>query len=113
MKASMQKVQAGLAAFVDNEMINHMEGWQKIGFGAASALAIKNLPNTLDAYMNHPVVVAFGVVDNDKNIDIDALHDAVIDNFTSAGEYVNIPLIGRIKISKQDIENLYQYIKDA
>lgn len=113
MKASIEKVQAGLAKYIDNEMINHLQGWQKIGFGASSALIIKNLPNTIQAYKNSPVVAMFGVLDEDNNIDIDALHDAISDYFTSDGEYVNVPLLGRIKFTKQDIETLYQYIKEA
>lgn len=113
MKASIQKVQNGLVKFIDTEMINHMEGWQKIGFGAASALVIKNLPNTLEQYANHPAIAMLGIIDTDKNVDIDALHDAVMDYFSSEGEYVNIPMIGRMKITKQDVETLYQYIKEA
>ncbi len=113
MKANIQKVQVGLANFIDKEMVNHLDGWQKIGFGAASALIIKNLPNTINAYMKHPVVVAFGIIDKDQNVDIDALHDAIIDHFGSEGEYINIPMIGRFKISKQDVELLYKYIKEA
>lgn len=51
MVASIQKVQAGLVRYIDTEMLNHMDGWQKIGFGAVSALIIKNLPNTAQRYM--------------------------------------------------------------
>lgn len=113
MKANIQKVQNGLAKYIDSEMINHLDGWQKIGFGAAAALIIKNLPNTIKAYMQHPLVVALGVVDADENIDIDALHDAVMDYFSTEGEYINVPMLGRIKIIKQDVELLYKYIKEA
>lgn len=113
MKASVQKVQNGLVKYIDNEMINHLDGWQKIGFGAASALIIKNLPNTIATYANHPAVAMLGIIDKDSNVDIDALHDAVMDYFKSEGEYVNIPLIGRVKITKQDVESLYKYIKES
>lgn len=113
MKANIQKVQNGLIKFIDTEILNHLGSWQKIGFGAGSALLIKNLPQTIENYANHPTIAMFGIIDKDKNIDIDALHDALIDNFTSEGEYVNIPLIGRIKITKQDIETLYNLIKEA
>ncbi len=113
MKASIQKVQIGLANFIDTEMVNHLDGWQKIGFGAAAALIIKNLPNTINAYMKHPIVVAFGVIDEDGNIDIDALHDAIMDHFATDGEYINIPMLGRVKITKQDVETLYKFIREA
>lgn len=113
MVANIQKVQTGLVRYIDTEMINHLEGWQKIGFGAASALIIKNLPNTMQVYMNHPFVQALGVVDSEGNIDIDALHDAVKDYFSEQGEYINIPLMGRVKFTKADIEALYKYIKEA
>lgn len=113
MKASIQKVQNGLIKFIDTEMVNHLDGWQKIGFGAASALIVKNLPNTVATYANHPAIAMLGIIDKDNNIDIDALHDAILDHFGSDGEYVNIPLIGRVKITKQDVETLYQHIKEA
>lgn len=113
MKASIEKVQAGLVKFIDTEMINHLDGWQKIGFGAGSALIIKNLPKTIEAYAKHPAIAMLGIVDEDGNIDIDAVHDAIMDYFSSEGEYVNVPLIGRVKITKQDVETLYKYIKEA
>ncbi len=113
MKASIQKVQSGIARFIDTEMINHLDGWQKIGFGAASALAIKNLENIIKQYKSNPVIAMFGIIDEDNNIDIDALHDAIMDYFNTEGEYVNVPLLGRLKITKQDVETLYKYIKEA
>lgn len=113
MVANIQKVQVGLARYIDTEMLNHMDGWQKIGFGAASALIIKNLPNTVQRYMNHPLIQALGIMDEEKNIDIDALHDAVAEHFGEQGEYVNIPLLGRVKFTKADIEALYNHIKEA
>ena len=85
----------------------------KIGFGAASALVVKNLPGTLEQYAKHPFVIMLGVIDADGNIDIDALHDAVADYFKSEGEYVNVPMIGRMKFTKSDVESLYRYIKEA
>ncbi len=113
MKVGLDKVQLGLTKFIDSEMINHLEGWKKIGFGAGAALIIKNLPNTLQVYANHPFIAMLGVIDENGKIDIDALHDAVVDYFSENGDYVNIPLLGRVKITKEDIENLYKYIKEA
>lgn len=113
MLANIQKVQAGLIKYIDSEMINHMDGWKKIGFGASSALIIKNLPNTVQIYSGHPFVQALGIIDEEGNVEIDALHDAVKDYFSDAGEYIDIPLIGRVKFTKSDVETLYQYIKEA
>lgn len=113
MVANIQKVQAGLVRYIDTEMLNHMDGWQKIGFGAVLALIIKNLPNTAQRYMNHPLIQALGIMDEDKNIDIDALRDAVVEHFGEQGEYVNIPMLGRVKFTKADIEALYNHIKEA
>lgn len=113
MKASLEKVQIGITKFIDNEMINHLQGWQKIGIGAGMALIIKNLPNFIEKYKNSPIVLMFGVIDEDMNIDIDALHDAVSDYFSEQGEYINLPIIGRVKFTKQDIETLYKYIREA
>lgn len=113
MTATIQKVQNGLVKFIDTELINHLDGWQKIGFGAASALIVKNLPNTIQQYAKTPAIAMLGVIDKDMNIDIDALHDAIMDYFSTEGEYVNVPMVGRMKITKQDVESLYKYIKEA
>ena len=113
MKASIEKVKSGLTTFIDGNLINHLEGWQKIGVGAAAALLIRNLPATVEKYAKHPFVVALGIIDDDLNVDIDALHDAVADYFLGDGEYINVPVIGRVKITKEDVEGLYQSIKEA
>lgn len=63
--------------------------------------------------MNRPLIQALGIMDEDKNIDIDALRDAVVEHFGEQGEYVNIPMLGRVKFTKADIEALYNHIKEA
>lgn len=112
MKVTIEQIQKGFIKFIDTEIINHLQGWQKIGFGATAALIIKNLPNIAKAYMNNPVVSMLGVIDSEEKIDVEAIHDALADYLTETGEYIDIPMFGRIKVTRQDLETLYIDIKE-
>lgn len=113
MVVTIDKIQRGLAYYFDKEFIPHLTGWSKLGAGTAVALIINNLPQTMERYRHNAFIDMLGVIHDDKQVDITALHDAVCQYFSNEGEYIDLPVIGRVKFTRQDIELLYKYIKEA
>ena len=109
---SMQKFQNGIVQYVDNDIIPHLDGIQKLGVGVYVALAGKNLSKLIRAYMDKPYIRVLDVIDKDGNIDVDKLYSAAAPMFQNGEKYpVQFPVIGEIRFDKSDLEKLYQYIR--
>ena len=68
----MDKVQRGLALFIDRELAPSLSGWDKVLVAGGAGLAVAKLPSLIAQY---PIVSALGVYDKENNlVDIDALH---------------------------------------
>lgn len=110
---TLEQVKAGLAKYIDKEMLPHLNGFAKIGLGAYSALAMSNLGAVLMKYKDAPAVSILGVIDEEGNVDIDKLYDAVIPVVANEKLSFDIPVIGRYTINRMDIEKIYGYIKES
>lgn len=112
--ATIQQIQRGFVAFVDNEVAVAFEGWQKAVVGGAAGLLAANFPNVVKTYGSHPVVAALGVCDpNSGIVNIDALYNAFVPKLGADKIPVAIPKIGIIRLGRDEIDCLMRYIKEA
>ena len=112
--ATIKQVQDGFIKFVDKHLSGAFEGWQRAVVVGASTLLAAGFPNLVKVYAANPVVAAMGVYNPQAGtIDIDALYNAFIPNLGNDKIPVSIPKIGTIKLSKDDIDVLVRYIKEA
>ena len=110
--ASIQQIQRGAAHFVDNELVPAFVGAEKILVGGAAALFVANLGNIIQQYAAHPVVAAMGVFNN-GDIDIDAVYKAFAPGFGAEKLSLKVPMVGTLKIGREEVDKLYNYIKEA
>ena len=112
---TMDKIQAGLTAFVDREIAPSLSGWDKVIVSGGLALMAANLPNIISAHASNPAVAALGVYDAQTNsIDIDAVYNAVCQYIGSERMPVPTPVVGlTVKIGRPEVDALYRYIKGA
>lgn len=111
---TIDKIQQGIAKFIDRELVPSLSGWDKVLVGGAAGLMAANLPRIIGRFSSHPVVAALGVYDAENNmIDIDAVYSAVQPYIGTERLPAKIPLLGiTVKMGKQEIETLYRYIKE-
>ena len=69
--ATIAQIQAGAARFIDTELLPSFSGWQKVLVGGGAGLLLKNLPQTLVALAQNPMVAALGVY-NAANSTVDS-----------------------------------------
>lgn len=110
--ASIQQIQQGAARFVDNDLVPAFSGAEKILVGGAAALLIANMAGIVNQYASHPMVAALGVY-KDGEIDIDALYKAFSPRFGAEKIPLKLPVVGTLKIGKEEIDKIYRYIKEA
>lgn len=110
--ASLQQIQQGAVRFVDNELVPAFSGVEKVLVGGAAALLVANLGNLVQQYTSHPMVAALGVYNN-GDIDIDALYKAFAPRLGAEKYPLKLPMVGTIKVGKEEIDKLYKYIKEV
>lgn len=110
---SVNQVQAGLAAFIDNEIEPKISGVGKWLVGAAAAAYIAELPQVLQKLSTNPYMAALNVASPDGSVDVEKLFKYLRPAAQKAPATLDIPLIGRLTLSAADVEALYSYIMRA
>ena len=112
--ATIQQIQAGAARFIDNELIPAFSGWQKVIIGGGAGLLLKNLPQTLAALAQNPMVAALGVYNAQTGtVDVDALANAFLPQMGADALPINIPGGVTVRLTRADFDKLIRYIKEA
>ena len=112
--ATIQQVQKGFTRFVDNHLACAFSGWQKAIVLGGSTLIAANLSKIIARYAAQPLVDAVGIFDiNSGTVDIDALYNAFVPNLGSEKIPLTIPIIGVVKLGKEEFDYILRYIKEA
>lgn len=50
------------------------------------------------------------IFDEEGNVDLEVVKEAVLENMTDAGLKIDIPVVGTIRFKRDDVEKLYKCI---
>lgn len=106
------KVQAGIAKYLDAELITKLDedSVQKVLVGVAISLYIKKFSNLIAMAQDKPAIKMLDIIDDKGNIDIDTIKKELEKQIPDTGIKVDLPLIGTMTFHKSDIATLYEYI---
>ena len=115
---SIGQIERGIARYVDNEIMPniHQSGLAKIAIGTAAGIIVQRVGRMIDQYTSNPALQALGLVDAEKNIDLDLLVPELKKNIPDEGFKVRIPnpLTGADMVAmtfhRDDVDRLHQYI---
>ena len=112
--ATIAQIQAGAARFLDAELVPSFTGWQRVLVGGGAGLLLKNLPQTLAALAQNPMVAALGVYNaQNGTVDVDALANAFLPQMGADALPINIPGGVTVRLTRADFDKLIKYIKEA
>lgn len=112
--ATIQQVQKGFVRFIDNDVAGAFDGWHKAVVVGGATLLAANFPNIVQAYSAHPLVAAMGVYNPENGtIDIDSLYAAFVPNMGADKIPITIPKVATIKLGKEELDKIRQYIREA
>jgi hypothetical protein len=103
------QVKQGLSAYITNEIIAKMSGWQQWVAGAVSAMVMTRADQIYSDLRQNPMIAVLGVIDDEGMIDIDALHAAFRDSAKSPVE-IALPGMGKITLTATDVDLIKQYV---
>lgn len=108
---SVSQIQNGVMAYLEKEFLPVLSGWKKPVVATAIALYAKNAPQILDNFFGKKYVSVLGLY-KDGLIDLDQIYAAFVENMNGSIS-VEIPAVGTVQLSRQNIDDLYASIKGA
>jgi Ca2+-binding EF-hand superfamily protein len=111
----MARVEKGIAAYLDREMMPKVDadGLQGFGVGIVTTLLIKRVGNVIDSYKDNKIAQALGVFDKNGNVDVDVLREVLKDNISDNGRKMTFPIVGSFTFYRNDVDMLYSCIMEA
>lgn len=115
----VDQIQRGFAEFVDKHVAVAYNGIEKAIVLAGATLLAANFPGIISQYSNHPMVSAFGIYDSETGgVDIEAVYNAIAQHIGTEKIPISFPRLGSInlgtiKIGREELDQLYRYIKEA
>ena len=107
---TLAQVQAGVEKYLETEILSKIPGWQKWVLGAAASRMLSRSGEIFNTLKNNPVVSAMGVIDEQDQIDIDAIYREFSKQAQHGAITFDIPLMGALTVNSGDIDRLYNYI---
>jgi hypothetical protein len=106
----------GLSRFIDESILSHypVTSMKRILMAGAVSIYLKQSDNMIDTLASNPLVTGLGVMGSDGNVNIEVLRDALKGEIKKAGFMrLNIPMIGDIDFTTEDVDTLYRFIVEA
>lgn len=107
------KVFNGFSRYLDEEILPKLKGSYKYWlFGTVMGIALSDAEATLKALTDHPLAKMYRLVEGDM-IDIEKIYPHLHRAAEKSEAVIEIPMIGPLTVTVQDVEKLYQYIRSA
>ena len=106
------KVLNGITTYIDREIVDKINGWQKWVVGSGIGIAMSNSTNVFNELKKSPVVKMLGVIDKDDKIDVEKIYKELKKQAKKGAITFDVPLVGTMTLNEQDVDKLYQYIKE-
>lgn len=109
---TIEQAARGLTSYLDAELLPHLPTGKALIVGAAAALYIRKAPDIARQLIGMPAVKLLGIIDEQGNIDIDELYNAVLPQVRGTFD-LSVPLVGNLTFDRAEIDKLYSYLKGA
>lgn len=107
---TLAQVQAGVEKYLDTEILSKIPGWQKWVLGAAASRTLSRSGEIFNTLKSNPVVSAMGVIDDQDQIDIDAIYREFAAQAQRGAVTFDVPFVGALTLTAADVDKLYRYI---
>lgn len=114
MHCNAEQVMKGISNYAESEIMTKLPTMGKWVVGAGIGMAMDKAGAIVASLQNNKLVKASGIVDDEGNIDIDTMARHLKESASRYGKaYIDIPLVGNMAFSSDDIEILRNYITRA
>ncbi|MCM1232078.1 MAG: hypothetical protein NC489_18305 [Ruminococcus flavefaciens] len=110
---TLEQVKKGAETFCAKEIEHKLPLSKAFLFGTAAGVMFAKFDALAEWVRSKPLVSALGIVSDDGEIDDDTLFAAMRTQAEMGNASFDIPIIGNITFSGEDVDKLHQYIRSA
>lgn len=110
---SIERVQAGVARYLDTEIISKMSGVNKWLVAAAASAYVSDAPELLRKLNEKKAFAALNLIDEAGNVDVEKIYQSLKPAAAKCPAPITLPIIGTLTFTEQDVDSLYTYIMQA
>ena len=103
----------GMTKYIDQEIINKIQGWQRWALGAGAGIMMTKGSNMFNALKANPIIKMLDVIDENDMIDIDTIYTELRKQAEKGSATFEAPMIGAITLTKDDVDKLYRLITEG
>lgn len=107
------QVTKGISRFVDEEILSKLQGKEKIALGVGTGIMLRRGENLFNAIKEQPLIKMLEIVDENDNIDIEIIYEELKKQMGDSSESFDIPMVGRLTLTKDDVDKLYSLIVEG
>lgn len=104
------QVKQGLMYYIESEFVSKFPDWRKWGIAIGAAAYINKLDKIFQEKL--PMLIDLGYAREDGTLDIEKVYNDFITVAQKQGSInQNVPLIGNVEFTQDDITKIYQILK--
>ena len=103
----------GMTKYIDQEIINKIQGWQRWALGAGAGIMMTKGANIFNTLKANPIIKMLDVIDENDMIDIETIYAELRKQAEKGSATFEAPMIGTITLTKDDVDKLYRLIKEG
>ncbi|MBR4972774.1 MAG: hypothetical protein IKY59_07375 [Oscillospiraceae bacterium] len=106
----LNKIQNGIARYIDMEILPQVDGWQKWALGVAITLKLSEFPALIEN-LKKTLPSAF---DEHGNPNIEMLYREFAKQADKGSITINVPLLNdSLTLNRSDVDKIYRYITEG
>ena len=110
---NIERVQAGVARYLDTEIISKMSGVNKWLVAAAASAYVSDAPELLRKLNEKKAFAALNLIDEAGNVDIDKVYQHLKPIAAKCSAPITLPVVGTLTFTEQDVDSLYTHIMQS
>jgi hypothetical protein len=106
------KVLNGITKYIDTEIVDKIEGWQKWVIGSGIGIALSNSTNLFNQLKDNEIIKMLGIINEENKIDIEKIYKEFKNQAKKGSISFEVPLVGTLTLNEQDVDKIYDFIRN-
>ena len=106
------KVINGIAKYIDVEIVEKIPGWKKWVIGSGVGLVLSNTADVFNQLKGNDFIKILNIIDKDDKINVDKIYKEMKKQAKKGAVTFDVPMVGPLTLNEQDVEKIYEFIKN-
>ena len=107
----LNQVISGIQNYVESEILQKINGWQKWIVATAISLMLDKSTNIFNSLKSNELVKMLELIDDDDRIDVDSIYRELKKQAEKGAITIDLPMLGAVTFTSTDVDRLYSLIQ--